>query len=127
MNRYTVMTVIIVLFTFITIARCNAGGFTVDERSLLHVGASAAFGAGMDAALYTTRKHNGFTSGQRVTLATIGGSIPGLVKESILDGYFDYGDMTFNVAGALVGALASEAACDWIYADGNYVGFQLRW
>ncbi len=127
MNKYTMISIVIVIAVFCWIASCDAAEFTVDERSLLHIGASAAFGAGLDAVLYTTREANGFTARQRVTLATIGGSIPGLVKESILDGYFDYGDMTFNVAGALVGALVSEAACDWIYADGKYIGFQLRW
>lgn len=120
-------TVLFILLLGICFEQISEGAeFTVDERSKYHFFGSAAFGASIDATLYATRNVNQFSAGQRVTIATLGGSLPGAIKESLLDGYFDYGDMTFNVTGALVGALVSEAACDWIYADGQYIGFKVH-
>lgn len=80
--------------------------FTVDERSGLHYGCSAFFGAAADVMFYNTP--SGFTPTQRVLAATVAGQIPGLFKETVMDAYIDYGDHAFNILGAFSGALAAE-------------------
>lgn len=127
MRRFAITIIWLSLIALCVAELANAGDFTVDERSALHYSFSAAFGAGADVLVYNTS--HGIDRGQRVFLSTVMGSMPGLVKEGMLDAHFDYGDMTFNVLGAFCGAIAADYVqsdmIGWIYGDGKRVFFGL--
>ena len=108
---------IIILATALS---CEAGEFTADERSVYHVGCSAAFGA----AAHTIAYHEiaQFDAVDRVLFGGIVGALPGLIKETAMDGWFDAGDMTFNLVGSFGGALLSE----WVNAKFG-LSAQERW
>lgn len=82
----------------------HAADFTVDERSLLHLGASAVIGAGINQALLagnakpTLRRIFSFTTCIGV----------GLLKEYGFDSAADMGDVFFDSVGCLAGVAITE-------------------
>ena len=104
MSKATIITTLIILSTFFMIARCDAGDFTVDKRSLLHVGVSGAFSFPCALLLKKQQTQNNLTDNQIIgTVGTLS-LVPGGFKEVIIDAYIDWGDMGFNALGAYGGA-----------------------
>lgn len=89
-----------------SLAAAGAYDFTVDNRSQLHLFCSAPFGALADVLAYQGIYQ--FDRTDRLIFATVAGSIPGAYKEWLIDAWPDLGDMTFNVAGAFLGAWLAE-------------------
>jgi len=94
------------LFLFLFIATNSYAAFTVDSRSLLHLGYSGLFGSGVDTIAY--HGIHQWDEGDRLLAATIIGSIPNTVKETMIDAYIDYGDLFMGPVGAFIGGYASE-------------------
>ena len=102
--------------------------FTTDERSLLHVGVGAAGGAVVDTLLYQTTKD--IPRWGRIGLATLAVAVPAAVKEYVLDGTPDAGDLFYGVASALAGAAAADYGLEWagyVYAQDDAVMVGLVW
>jgi hypothetical protein len=74
--------------------------FTTDERSLLHVGGSAAISATIDLGLYLDKENNNFSKNQRIAIAGTTSLGVGLAKEVALDAYIDWGDVFWDAVGA---------------------------
>lgn len=121
MQRFAIFLILTIVLNLSLASASQATEFTIDDRSSLHLGCSAAFGAAADAVFYNTSENSPIQ--ERVLMATIFGQIPGLFKEVAIDGYFDYGDHVFNVLGALSGALLAEYTQSKIlgiaYSDGD--------
>ncbi len=122
MNKFTLATIIIILGTFFMIARCEAGSFTVDERSVLHVGASALINASCNG--FGTVVSGAASTGQRSFCAGLTFGV-GLVKEFIVDGHEDYGDIAMNS----IGIVLSDRFFAHLFPvnEGGGVGISGRW
>lgn len=94
--------------------------FTVDERSLYHVGASAAISGTcnlmtMGAQNPKVRRWGCFTTAIAI----------GSIKEFAIDSSADMGDMAFNVLGAYLGVAITDRL--YLWANGHSVGVTGTW
>jgi hypothetical protein len=90
-----------------------AADFTVDERSLLHVGASGTIGYAIDRTLYNHREINRSTPKERIFVSGTVCLVPGAFKEFVLDSHHDWGDMFFNGAGCYGLPYVNEKLGGW--------------
>jgi hypothetical protein len=97
---------LILLAAMLCVASTSYAEF--NERSLYHIGASAAIAGSVDTIAY----HGiiGFDAFDRVAISTAVGLIPGAFKEYVMDGEADSDDMLCNFVGAVTGAIFSEWA-----------------
>lgn len=130
MNRFAVAIVLLTLAGLVLVELSSGAEFTTDERSLLHVGVGAGAGAAVDVLLYQTTET--LPRWGRIGLATLAVGVPAVIKEYVLDGAPDAGDLFYGVASALAGAAAADYGQEWagfIYAkdDTVMVGATWRW
>lgn len=76
-----------------------------DSNSVKHFGFSAIFGVASETILH--KNYQQFDDIEKISYATVIGSLPGLAKE-LTDDKFSGEDMTFNFLGALSGAIFSN-------------------
>jgi len=76
-----------------------------DSNSIKHFGFSAIFGLSSETVLH--KNYTQFDDIEKISYATVIGSLPGLAKE-LTDDKFSNEDMVFNVLGALSGAVFSN-------------------
>jgi hypothetical protein len=96
---------------------CGATEFTVDDRSALHVGASALISSSCTAMTYDAQSE----STRNAVCISVALAI-GSVKESGLDASPDMGDMAFNALGAVLGVYVTDKIFIWARNDTIGVG-----
>lgn len=74
--------------------------FTVDKRSLYHVGASGLISFPAAVVLKKQQHLNGMSDSQIVFFAGTVAMAPGIAKEFLVDAYPDGGDLFFDALGA---------------------------
>lgn len=92
-------TIILTLLAVLLGGFSFASEFTVDDRSMLHVGASAFITASCNA--FVTSTQGKTTNAQRLFCASTAFGV-GLFKEYMVDAHPDYGDIFFNAVGIAV-------------------------
>lgn len=96
--------------------------FTVDERSLLHFGASAGIGYTVNS--FANLTDNKSSVSEKVAVFAICSS-PGLAKEFMIDSQADYGDLAFNTLGCLSGMVISDFM--WVSVGDDKLVLNGRW
>lgn len=94
--------------------------FTVDARSVYHVGISTFIGAGINSSLIVTD----VPLVSRVLTSAFGCLAIGAMKEFSFDGYPDYGDLFFNAVGCGLGIAVTEGVA--VYVGKNQIGMSMQ-
>jgi hypothetical protein len=96
--------ILLIVLSIVLSAPAFASDFTVDERSILHFGASAGIAATADVLLY----ENGVVDPvKRKAIAGLTAFSVGFIKE-LTDDDIDMGDMAFNALGIGAGLMLGE-------------------
>ena len=96
--RLFIITVFLIVSLVIGLEIAHCAEFTVDQRSLLHVGVSGGLGFSGGLLLKSQQKVNRLTDAQIVVIAGTVALIPGVIKETVMDDWIDWGDMLMNLS-----------------------------
>ena len=102
--RTLIILTISIVSLFYGISTAHSAEFTVDKRSMYHLGVSGGLGFSGGLFLRSQQRKNKLTDNGIILTSGTVSMIPGTFKEVIMDAYIDWGDMGFNAIGAYSGA-----------------------
>lgn len=112
---------LIAAFIFCLLAQpVHAAYFTVDVRSILHVGVSTVISASINTAMIADNA----PVATRILTSSLGCMAVGAFKEFGMDARPDYGDLFFDAVGCALGIGITEGVS--VYLGKNQVGMSMQ-